>query len=328
MMSGILSPAFLQAAGRAGKVKHEPFSGIILMSLMADPEISSITGTDIVVTTTKNGQPHTDTYASLSSDTLAISADKDTKIIISGLISDELEIGNSVDFVSIQILNTSIEVLNINSCFALQSLDLIKNASLIDLGCQDCVNLYSLNIIEDTLETMNLTNCYTLQSLDLSKCPNVTGISAGNCYALQSLNLSNNLALYSLNINTCYTLQSLNLSANTALTSLNCSDCYAMQELNLSANTALTDLDCSGCLALTDLDLSKNTALTQLNCTNSYGLTKIKYGATNSDVSTEVAGAITDADAADGTVYTDSAGAYYSTIETAAQAKGWTIEQL
>ena len=41
-----------------------------------------------------------------------------------------------------------------------------------------------------------------------------------------------------------------------------------------------------------------------------------------------IATAITDTTAADGTVYTDSAADYYSTIADAATAKGWTIEQL
>ena len=115
---------------------------------------------------------------------------------------------------------------------------------------------------------------------------------------------------------------------NTALTSLNCSNCPALATLDLSTNTALTSLDCSSCPALATLDLSTNTALTYLNCSNCPALVSISYPATNEDVSTAIAGAITDADAADGTVYTDSAAAYYSTIATAATTKGWTIEQI
>ena len=193
MLSGVLSPAFLQAAGRAGKTK---FSGLILMDVTTDPTISSVTGTDIVVTTTKNGVAHTDTYASLSGEMLAISADKNTKITITGTIT-ELEIGSNTGFVSIK-------------------------------------------------------------------------------------------------------------AKNTALTSLECNGCYALQELNLSANTALTNLICSNCNALI----------------------RISYPATNSNVSTKIASAITNATATDGTVYTDSAAAYYSTIATAATTKGWTIAQI
>ena len=85
---------------------------------------------------------------------------------------------------------------------------------------------------------------------------------------------------------------------------------------------------CSDNADLTSLDLSKNTALANLACSGCSSLIKIKYGATNSDVSTAIAGAITAADANDGTVYTDSQGDYYQTIADAATAKGWTIEQL
>ena len=193
MMGGILSPEFLQAAGRAGK---EKFSGMKLFTPVSDPEISSITGMDIVVKTIKSGVAHEDTYASLEGDTLSISADKNTEIVITGTIT-ECEIGENTTYSRISVTNT-------------------------------------------------------------------------------------------------------------ALTSLDCSSCYALQELNLSTNTALTSLNCSYC----------------------YALQIIYYPATNEDVSTAIAGAITYANAADGTVYTDSAADYYSTIETAATAKGWTIEQL
>ena len=188
-----IGAGFINAAGRGGK---EKFSGVKLFALTTDPEINSITGTDIVVKTIKGGVAHEDTYASLDGDMLSISADKNTEIIIIGEIT-ECEIGSNTYFSRISVTNT-------------------------------------------------------------------------------------------------------------ALTSLDCSYCYALQELNLSANTALTSLGCSYC--------SK--------------IEIIYYPATNEDISTAVAGAITDADAADGTVYTDSEGAYYSTIADAATEKGWTIEQL
>ena len=193
-MFGIMGigAGFMQAAGAHG----EKIGKMELYSLMVDPEISSITGTDIVVKTTKGGVAHEDTYASLEGDTLSISADKNTKIFITGTIT-ECEIGENADFVRISVKNT-------------------------------------------------------------------------------------------------------------ALTSLDCNDCYALQELNLSANTALTSLGCNDCVKIEI----------------------IYYTAIDSDVATAIAGAITAADASDGTVYTDSAADYYSTIADAATAKGWTIEQI
>ena len=77
-----------------------------------------------------------------------------------------------------------------------------------------------------------------------------------------------------------------------------------------------------------ELDLAANTQLQTLYCNSCQGLTSISYPATNENVSTKVARAITDADAADGTVYTDNAATYYDTIATAATAKGWTIAQI
>ena len=101
-----------------------------------------------------------------------------------------------------------------------------------------------------------------------------------------------------------------------------------IEELDLAANTQLQNLYCNSCTGLTSLDLAANTQLQNLDCYGCTGLTLIKYGAGNENVSTAIAGAITDANAIDGTVYTDSAEAYYSTIADAATAKGWTIEQL
>ena len=145
---------------------------------------------------------------------------------------------------------------------------------------------------------------------------------------IESMDVTGCTALTSLNCVSCTGLTALDLSTNTALTSLNCSYCTGLTALDLSTNTALDSLNCVFCTGLTALDLSTNTALTDLECYSCTGLTSIKYPATNSDVSTAIADAITYATAADGTVYTDSAAAYYSTIADAATAKGWTIEQL
>ena len=128
--------------------------------------------------------------------------------------------------------------------------------------------------------------------------------------------------------NDCYALNALYLSMNTALTHLDCSSCYALTTLDVSKNTALTEFYCNDCYVLTTLDVSKNTALTNLNCSGCTKLISISYPATNEDVSTEIADAITAATSTTGTVYTDNAAAYYSTIATAATTKGWTIEQL
>ena len=88
-----------------------------------------------------------------------------------------------------------------------------------------------------------------------------------------------------------------------------------LQELTIGTQNNLTTL----CLPTTLTSFS-NAGLT--------GVTKIMYPANNSSVSTAIKNAITNATAADGEVYLDADGTYYSTIADAATAKGWTIKQL
>ena len=177
-----------------------------------------------------------------------------------------------------------------------------------------------------------ITACDIGSNMDYTKISvkntSVTELYCADCEALTALDVSNNTALTQLDCNASHLLTALDASNNTALTTLYCTDCYSLTALDVSKNTALTELSCDSCYSLTALDVSKNTALTTLNCSGCKKLISISYPATNEDVSTAVAGAITNAGAADGTVYTDSDGAYYSTIATAATAKGWTIAQL
>ena len=308
MLRGILSPAFLQAAGRAGK--GAPIGKIILNTQFADPTIASISCTgEIKVTTIKNGAPLVETYSDLNGDALSIQADANTQIIISGAEITECGVVSStnVDYTKISVKNTALTTLDCNNCYALTALDLSNNIALTELYCN---------------------SCYALTALDLSNNIALTDLECNSCPALTALDLSKNTALTYLDCNNCSALTALDLSNNIALTSLMCYYCYTLTALDLSKNTALTDLKCNNCSALTALDLSKNTALTTLDCSSCYKLVSISYPATNEDISTAVAGAITDAEYGNGTVYTDSDGAYYSTIATAATAKGWTIEQL
>lgn len=125
---------------------------------------------------------------------------------------------------------------------------------------------------------------------------------------------------------------------NSDITSFDATNCKSITYINLSS-TDITSLDISQCSALTivdlsycsqleSLDASTNTAATSISLSGCTKITTIKYPATNAGVSTALASAITNATASDGTLYTDSQGAYYSTLETAAQGAGWTIAPL
>ena len=144
MMSGILSPAFLQAAGRAGK--GAPVGKIILDTQFADPTISSISCTgEIKVTTIKNGTPLVETYTDLGGDTLSIQADANTQIVISGAGITACEIGENTDYTKISVKNTALTQLNCGNCYALTALDVSKNTALTQLNCGSCAKLVSIS---------------------------------------------------------------------------------------------------------------------------------------------------------------------------------------
>ena len=91
---------------------------------------------------------------------------------------------------------------------------------------------------------------------------------------------------------------------------------------------AMILLSCADNTDLQTLDISKSLVLLTLLCSGCTGLKTIYVRSDSSSTATAVADAITAADAADGTVYTNADGDYYTTIETAATTKGWTIKPL
>ena len=313
-MFGILGTdaAFANAAGRGGRKTKN-----VLSFIAGDQDMQiyqlSCTG-DITIKTTKNGSEYIDTHADLEDATIMLQCDADTQVSI---IGDVTKIGfynwddETEQPVNITELNVSkcktLTYLDVAWCQNLTSIDLSKNIALTELSC---------------------ATCSALAALDVSKNTALTSLECGGCTGLTALDVSKNTALVQLNCATCSALTALDLSKNTALMQLTCGYCTGLTTLDLSKNTALTGLSCAHCYALTALDLSKNTALTSLACGNCTGLTMISYPATNQSVSNRIANAITNADASDGMVYTDSDGAYYSAIADAATAKGWTIEQI
>ena len=99
-------------------------------------------------------------------------------------------------------------------------------------------------------------------------------------------------------------------------------------------NSSIVAIDATDCKSLMSLitspvveTLKIGKYLTSLDVRGT-NIKSIYYPANNNSVSTAIANAITNADANNGTVYTDPNGTYYNTIANAATAKGWTIEEL
>ena len=164
-----------------------------------------------------------------------------------------------------------------------------------------------MNGIVTKLQLMGSGPSNPIISIDTTMAASIEYLRVGG--EITSLDLSNNTKLQTLNCNSCTGITSLDLSNNTELQTLNC------------ANNNLKVLNIENCVNLESISYYEPPQETK-------AIEEIYYPATNSNVSTRIAALITAATADDGTVYTDSAAAYYSTIATAATTKGWTIEQL
>ena len=307
-LSAIMNSVF----GRGGRKKPV----IKFTSSANDPFVQSLTckGT-ITIESIKDGNPVVETYSNLTDTLVNIQADADTEITITGNVI-------KLDF---SVYNDDPDINNYEGCFDISTVEVSECGKLKSLAVPYCENITVLNLAANTaLQYLDCNGCTSITELNLAA---NTALQYLDCYgtSITELNLAANTALQTLYCNGT-SITELNLAANTALQYLDCGS-TSITELNLAANTALQTLYCYG-TSITELNLAANTALQTLNCNGCTSVNNISYPATNSNVSTAIAGAITKATASDGTVYTDSAAAHYSTIADAATAKGWTISQL
>ena len=201
----------------------------------------------------------------------------------------------------------------------------IADPSIYALSCSGDITVESIKNGEAVVQTytdLNETNVSIQADVntEIKIIGNVTIFEPAGQY--QGWGYADTLLAKNIDFN-CNTLQSIKVSGKSSYESTS-----TVESLSFVNCTALQSLQCSNCTGLTSLDLSANTALQYLYCNDCTGLTEIKYPAEEDQPSTSIADAISNATAADGTVYTDSAAAYYSTIANAATAKGWTIGQL
>lgn len=165
-----------------------------------------------------------------------------------------------------------------------------------------------------------------IASIDLRDCDTLTNLIL-DYVSISDLDLSHNTALTGLALQYCNNLPSVDLSHNTALTDLVLLDCPLMVDpIDMTDNPLLTNLSINT-LPVKYLDISHNSNISNLILLNIPDIETIKTRAMDNSIATTVAQAITDANSL-GDVYLNSADTYYSTIETAAIGKGWTIRNL
>ena len=123
-------PYFLNEAGNK-KMKD----GIMLWYAGKNPFIKSISGTDVTVHSTYNGEPVTQNYPSLNNAAIALQADPNTEVYIEGTITN---INNQSSETRIVCHSTALTNLSYYNCPALTSLDLSANTALTSLNCDHC----------------------------------------------------------------------------------------------------------------------------------------------------------------------------------------------
>lgn len=149
MLRGILSPCFLQAAGRAGKTKKNVFT---FTANSADPTIPAV-GCEgkIVVISTKNGVVKKETYTDLPLVALSVEADALSEIkIIGNLGSFGVEYGGS-SYHGLVSVNpeecASLLILDINDSDAITEINISKNPLLESFngyGCGSIKTIYTI----------------------------------------------------------------------------------------------------------------------------------------------------------------------------------------
>ena len=214
-------PYFLNEAGNK-KMKD----GIMLWYAGKNPFINTITGTDVTVHSTYNGEPITQNYPSLDNAAIVLQADPNTEVYVEGTIT---EMSNRSSETKIVCHNTALTTLDCGSCPALTSLDLSHNTALKTIRCYSCP---------------------ALTSLDLSHNTALTGLNCSSCSALTSLDLSHNTALTGLRCNYCSALTSLDLSHNTALTGgLFCGGCNYIETIKYVAQNTKDAKEIAGLIS-------------------------------------------------------------------------------
>ena len=173
--------------------------------------------------------------------------------------------------------------------------------------------------------SISITQGCDISSIDISHCQTLMGLLVDGQNNIATIDVTHNPGLRALFVQYCSQIADIDTSASTDLETLVFIS-IPLQNINVQQNTALRTLGINT-LDITSLDISNNTLLDTLVLLNVPNINLIRARSDWSDVADKIAQAITDANGI-GTIYTNADGAYYSTIETAANNKGWTIEQL
>ncbi len=172
--------------------------------------------------------------------------------------------------------NNYLQILNVNNCANLTSINLSSNNELEIYEARNCRKLTSIEVHSTRLMKFDLTGCDKVTSLDIRGCTKLTSIIGFSDLPLQSLKandagittITGKASLQTLSANSCSNLTTIDASACNQLTTLEAKNGGRLATVEVHS-TQLTKLDLSG------------SATKTLNISNCPKLTKVEGSLTN-----------------------------------------------
>lgn len=274
-----------------------------------------------------NGEKVIATYSGQTD--IFIDADAQTPIIFKGGITKFKPVpqtftpGSGTHVLSIGGTSDVLLIIDAESCEKLNSIDLDGFANIEEINLYECTELSSVDVTANT-KLKELSIAYTqVDSLGLSNNTLLKKLDIRGTN-IQSIDLSNNILLEFLDIAGAQ-MQSIDLSLLSALKTFLCNG-SRLQSLDISSNLQLTDCTVYSCSSMTGITIGENydlsIGLSFFSCPN---ISTVTVRGVSQYIADRIAYLVQKNSANAGTVYTNSADPYYSTIKTAADTYGWTV---
>ena len=300
------------------------------------------------------------TNLSLDKDTLLSSVDLSQNTGLVSLSINEIMAMESIDvsmLVNLEQLmadNTYLSELDVRNCAALQQLWFKQPKAKVNILASGLQHLtlagtpYSAPYGSSEELSVDVSDCPALQTLDLCYCT-LGEIKASGCPSLQEIRMTGSVNVpvidftgTGVDVNDGTVVKATSIIARdgvfdmSTLAKANRVD-IGFQNASISALKTIKTPQQQSVLsfgqttypALETLEIGNATgSVYYFTLTTTVSLSTLKARAATSEYATKVAALVTSSNVADGVAYLNSADPYYSTIETAALAKGWTIEPL
>lgn len=343
MLDGILSPAFLQAAGRAGKSAPDfPDKLLVHVGVKSNNNpliffVASEENFDITYLNNQTGVKTTESYAP---------TEMPTMLVVDAAESSVVEIAPAVHSFAI-IAHPGGPIVDLTDFIKdIESVDVSPKASTVNLSFEGCPNLNRVTCDDNkTLESVVFANCPKIEEINCSLDTKLYEFGAGDCEELKRITLSGcSLANpTAIEIGNCENLQVIDVSGTQATVlmqsyaanpddsevTIDASYSDKLEEFSVD-NARITSLDLRSSILLQILSLVPNSGYINelLYDADENNVREIAYG--GNTIYGAIENILSLSTVGDGVLRVrDNAGdAGYDSLITAATTKGWTIEQI